>query len=136
MMGYAAKVTAAGVVLALLASCANGPFSSGRYLQIRHAVSDRVMAQITWPTATACANVRTALQTSSDARQRMMFNATSCSETSMASNLPYRVAMRDKPGDYLFDMDTIDLDTCTLMVYQFMSASARAIAQVDHCKAK
>ena len=122
-------------VHSLLAGCASIPMTSGRYLQVRHAVSDSVVLQLVLPTKEGCATaLRSMAFANEQTRQAQPY--TSCREPSASGEMRAIATLRDKTGNYIFEVETIVLSICQAYVSEALKISKDAIDVVSDCKTK
>lgn len=113
----------------------SNPTSSGRYLQLRHVVSESVIVQFTLPTKNGCAAVLRSMAFGND-QTRQSQSHSSCRESSASAELRAIATMRDKIGNYTYDLETTVLLLCTTMASELLKTSKDMIEVVSDCKAK
>ena len=126
-MGFIMKKLLISILIVfLLTSCAT---PTGKYMQMRHPISNEIVAQITLPSASAC---ETMIDLSGDKIAHMF----SCSPTSWEAGLMFRTTLKNVDFNYVIDLDTIGRGACEQMVDRIIKYSGENYEIVSECSLK
>ena len=121
--------------LGLLAACASVVGPSGRFLQVRHPVSDAVVAQITYPTKEGCSAVLKAMAFGNN-QARQAQSLMSCRDSPESVEMRAIATMRDKLGSFTFDIETKTEAICKAFIVELYDSNKETYDIVSTCKVK
>ena len=121
--------------LLALAACSSVPTTAGRFLQAMHPTAGVLVLQLTLPTPEQCAMALKSMATGND-NARAVRPTTSCQPSSLSQQLPFIATMRDKTGDYTFDVEVTQQIVCDIYVSEVLKAGNGATELVAPCRKK
>lgn len=126
-------------VVMTLSGCAQLPrpdlTPSGRFLQVKHPMSGTVFMQMTFPTTEGCGYFLTMMDGDKDTKGLLPFSK--CAAVSSSSTLDYRAVLRNKPYQFMLEIETTSMTDCSQQVDSSVAGSNKEnIEIIAPCKKK
>jgi hypothetical protein len=121
------------VIPAVMLLASFSAFADGRFWQVRHPMSGIVVMQFSFPDAERCASLIRNMSFRTEATAKQTASVSSCRSESASRNMRARATLRDKTGNYLFDVETSVPSICKSLVNDVVRDSKGAVEVVAGC---